>query len=97
MVMSPLAPHFPMDADEKWKRFDPEQLKVRKNFRGNIMESEEVTRERLANYYAMIENLDWNIGRLVEAVENTEGFENTMIIYISDHGDFRWKSRHGLY
>lgn len=94
MVMSPLAPHFPLDADEKWKRFDPEKLKVRKNFRGHVLESEAGPRERLANYYAMIENLDWNIGRLVEAIENTAGFENTLIIYISDHGDFA--GSHGM-
>jgi arylsulfatase A-like enzyme len=94
MVMSPLAPHFPLDADEKWKRWDPEKLKVRKNFRESILEKEPALRERLANYYAMIENLDWNIGRLVEAVQNTKGFENTLIIYFSDHGDFA--GSHGM-
>ena len=52
------------------------------------MISDDKMREFLALYYAMIENLDWNIGRLVEALETTEGFENTLVIYVSDHGDF---------
>ncbi len=51
-------------------------------------------RECLASYYAMIENLDHNIGRLVEIVTSTPGFEETVIVYISDHGDFM--GSHGL-
>lgn len=88
MVVSPLAPHFPLDADEKWKHFDPKELKVRNNFRGNELVSDNEMKKLLALYYAMIENLDWNIGRLVETIETTSGFENTLIIYVSDHGDF---------
>ena len=38
-------------------------------------------------YYAMIANLDWNIGRLFEAVEKTGIAENTLIVFSSDHGE----------
>ncbi len=51
-------------------------------------------RECLASYYAMIENLDHNIGRLVDAITTKPGFEDTVIVYISDHGDFM--GSHGL-
>jgi len=45
-------------------------------------------REHLATYYAMIENLDWNIGRLMETIGATAGFEDTLTVYFSDHGDY---------
>lgn len=38
-------------------------------------------------YYAMTANLDWNIGRLLAAVERLELFENTIVVFTSDHGE----------
>jgi arylsulfatase A-like enzyme len=37
-------------------------------------------------YAAMIYNLDWNIGRLVEALQATGLSENTLIVFTSDNG-----------
>jgi arylsulfatase A-like enzyme len=37
-------------------------------------------------YAAMIENLDWNIGRLLAALERTGAAENTLVIFTSDNG-----------
>ncbi|MEK3885037.1 sulfatase [Paenibacillus sp. PL2-23] len=37
-------------------------------------------------YAAMIDNLDWNIGRLLQALEETGQAENTVIIFTSDNG-----------
>jgi len=37
-------------------------------------------------YAAMVENLDWNVGRLVEAVQQSGGAANTLIIFSSDNG-----------
>lgn len=37
-------------------------------------------------YAAMIYNLDWNIGRLMDAVEETGQTDNTIIIFTSDNG-----------
>ena len=53
MVLSVEAPHFPLEAPEEFKRFDPDTLQVRPNF-----EDTPEMREQLALYYAMIENLD---------------------------------------
>lgn len=39
------------------------------------------------NYYAMTANLDWNIGRLLAAVEKAGLGENTIIVFTSDHGE----------
>lgn len=38
-------------------------------------------------YYAMTTNLDWNIGRLVKAVENLGLNDDTIFVFTSDHGE----------
>ena len=51
-----------------------------------------------AAYYSLVEYLDDNVGRVVDAVERTIGLDNTIIVYASDHGesmginDFYWKT-----
>lgn len=85
LTLSVEPPHFPLEAPERNQRFDPDQLVVRENFG----EKEQDLRRQLAIYYAMIENLDENIGRLLDALNRLPGFrDNTLIAYISDHGDF---------
>ena len=84
LVLSVEPPHFPLEAPEENLRFDPDTLQVRPNF-SDTPEN----REQLAIYYAMIENLDQNVGRLLNTADNVQGFrENTLSIYTSDHGDF---------
>ena len=38
-------------------------------------------------YYAMTANLDWNIGRVLEAVEQLGLYKNTIFVFTSDHGE----------
>jgi len=38
------------------------------------------------NYAGMIENLDWNTGRLIDALKKSGKLENTIIIFTSDNG-----------
>lgn len=40
-----------------------------------------------AGYYAAVSALDWNVGRIVDALDETGLRRNTMVIYLSDHGD----------
>jgi arylsulfatase A-like enzyme len=56
----------------------------------------ESMRHALAQYYAMIENLDWNVGRLVDALQSDPRFAGpeTLVCYTSDHGEFL--GSHGL-
>ena len=104
LVLSVEPPHFPLEAPEAFKRFDPATLSTRKNFFDSSgmlenrphVEDSPWMRERLAIYYAMIENLDWNIGRLLETLARLPHFaDNTLIVYISEHGDFM--GSHGLF
>jgi arylsulfatase A-like enzyme len=43
-------------------------------------------RELLAVYYAVISNVDKQVGRIVAALRETNQFDNTIIIFSSDHG-----------
>lgn len=67
-------------------------------FRGNVPDvgwvREQAARE-LAGYYAAIENLDWNVGRVRDALEEAGLTESTHIIFFSDHGDMH--GSHGLF
>ena len=41
---------------------------------------------RMAVYAAMVDRMDRNIGRLVEALKRNGRFENTLIVFLSDNG-----------
>lgn len=84
LVLSVEPPHFPLEAPDAFKRLSPGELRTPPSF----ADSPEM-REMLATYYAMVENLDWNIGRLREGLAALPGFqENTLTVYFSDHGDY---------
>jgi arylsulfatase A-like enzyme len=92
LVLSIEPPHFPLEVPDRFKRFDQGAL----NLRPNCDDTAE-RREHVANYYAMIENLDWNIGRLLSAMEKLPAFrgDQTCVSYISDHGELM--GSHGLF
>lgn len=48
-----------------------------------------------AAYYAMIDLIDRQVGRLVEALRETGQYENTVVIFMSDHGEML--GDHGIY
>ncbi len=86
-VLSVQPPHNPYIASEEWMQsHTPGKVELRENV-PNVPRVVERARRDLAGYYAMIENLDWNIGRLREALEESGLTNNTHIIFFSDHGD----------
>ncbi len=90
LVLSVEPPHFPLEAPSSFMRFDTDTMVFRPNF-GDSPEM----RQALATYYAMIENLDWNIGRLLDAISTIDQFQkNLLTVYLSDHGDYM--GSHGL-
>ncbi len=40
------------------------------------------------HFYAMVSNVDRNVGRIVEAIEKAGQLDNTIFILTADHGDF---------
>lgn len=48
--------------------------------------TEEIVRAELAAYYAVIEEMDEQIGRILRALDENREAENTIVIFSSDHG-----------
>jgi len=57
--------------------------------------SDEQKRHIVAAYYAMVELIDDNVGRMIEALKATGQYENTLVIFMSDHGELL--GDHGLF
>ncbi|MEM7537638.1 MAG: sulfatase [Chloroflexota bacterium] len=86
-VLSLQPPHDPYVAPAEWmQRHTPGSVQLRPNV-PNIPRVIETARRDLAGYYAMIENLDWNVGRIRSTLVEAGLAHNTHIIFFSDHGD----------
>lgn len=48
--------------------------------------TKEDVQEFIAEYYAMITHMDENLGRILDAVEESGQAENTIIVFTADHG-----------
>jgi len=51
--------------------------------------------EIIAGYYAHITALDWNFGRLIEALDQLALARDTLVIFTSDHGDMLFSQGRG--
>ncbi|MBO9609088.1 MAG: sulfatase [Paenibacillaceae bacterium] len=86
-VVSIEPPHPPHTAPEAYMdMFRDKPVKLRPNVPLDHPQLEEF-RAYLRAYYAQIANLDFNIGRMLQALEETGQLEDTIIFYFSDHGD----------
>jgi len=56
-----------------WGRLRPEQRRLLPSWR--------------RGYYAMAANLDWNIGRLLAALDKAGAAADTIVVFTSDHGE----------
>jgi arylsulfatase A-like enzyme len=86
-VLSVQPPHDPYLAPPEYmSRHNPANLQMRPNVPA-IARIEAQARRELAGAYAQIENLDWNVGRVRQALAQAGLDEDTHIIFFSDHGD----------
>ncbi|NOZ19779.1 MAG: sulfatase [Planctomycetes bacterium] len=78
-------PHAPYQlVPDKYKAmYDPSKIALRPN-------AKDPDRQVLADYYAAITALDWNMGRMMEALDRLGIAEDTLVVYSSDHGDMLW-------
>ena len=84
-------PHSPMQVpDEYWERFESKELAMR----NRDPESEDVPKTRAA--LAMVENIDWNVGRVLAKLDELELGGNTIVLYFSDNGPNSWRWNGGM-
>ena len=73
---------------------DRKGAEIRKSYSRIGEQSDDQLREIIANTYGQIALIDHNVGRILIALEEAGLAENTIVIYISDHGD--WLGDYGL-
>lgn len=100
MILSVEPPHDQFDAPakyrEKWTNREvavSPNVDLEQNYYLRSPGSKHIL-DDLRCYYAMIENLDDNIGRLQSLLQQQGQLENTAIVFLSDHGELM--GAHGL-
>jgi len=103
-VASFIKPHHPFDPPKAWaERYDPEQLDILPGWTDERPEQdvelqkgyfpfEGLTttslRRVMAHYYATIQHIDHQVGRMVDVLKRKGIYDNTLIVYTSDHGEY---------
>jgi arylsulfatase A-like enzyme len=83
-------PHSPMQVPDRfYEKFANADLKLRAR---NKQEELDVTRAALA----MCENIDWNVGRILDKLEELKLAGNTIVVYFSDNGPNGWRWNGGM-
>jgi len=98
--------HYSLDLDNRpWWHRDFLEIPIRANIKrphaqGGVDwgQKGELTEQQLrditAVYYGMITAIDHQVGRMLDALEAKGALENTIVVFISDHGE--WLGDHGL-
>ena len=97
-------PHHPFDPPAPWdERYDPEALIPPPGWTDQIPEADRVhgkayfdyepltlpvLRRVMAHYYATISHLDHHVGRLLDRLRERRLYHDTLIIFVSDHGEY---------
>ncbi len=85
------APHAPMQVpDLWWNKFKDKELTMLADER--VEEDIPFTRAALA----MCENIDWNVGRIMDKLKESGLEENTIVLYFSDNGPNGWRWNGGM-
>lgn len=97
MHISFFGPHHPYSTCEPWdSMYDPKEVQLpptwgkvqpgaQKGFRADWPES--TWREIIAKYSGNISAIDYQIGRIITALKEKGLWDNTLIVFTSDHGD----------
>ncbi len=99
-----IKPHHPFDCPAPWsKLYDPEQLSLPPDWLDEPLERDlkrspgyyphakltpELMRKIKAQYYASITQIDYYVGQMVEVLKRKGLYEDTLILYTADHGEY---------
>jgi arylsulfatase A-like enzyme len=98
-----IKPHHPFDPPKKWvELYDPDSLallpgwieksidrdlEIHTGYFKNAELNEDALRKSMAYYYASITQIDFEVGRMIKILKDKGLYDNTIIIYTSDHGE----------
>lgn len=104
MFVSYIKPHHPFDPPAPYDTlYDAEALQLLPGYTEFVsdmdyehnqgyFDNKKLTFNKLkkimAHYYGSISHMDYHIGRIISALKQKGLYENTMILYTSDHGDY---------
>jgi arylsulfatase A-like enzyme len=104
LMMGFIKPHHPFDPPDPWhKMYDPDKLTIlpgwldeplahdialRRGYFDNRTLTEPALRRVMAYYYATISHMDAQIGRVIERLKETRRYDNTLIVFTADHGEY---------
>jgi arylsulfatase len=77
--LTPNAPHGPYTAPDAWKK----------------RHVEAGLSDNAAGFCGMVENIDWNVGRLLAKLDEWSLAENTLVIFLGDNGTCQYKLFNG--
>jgi arylsulfatase A-like enzyme len=84
-------PHSPFCVpDAYWNRFKDDPVKMR----GQEGDREELPTTRCI--LAMLENQDWNVGRILKKLDDLKLSDNTIVVFFSDNGPNTWRWNGGM-
>ena len=66
--------------------FDNGEMKIRDEELAPWPRTPEIVRQHIAAYYAMISHLDFHMGRVLKALEESGQAENTIVVFAGDNG-----------
>ncbi len=104
MTVSFVKPHHPFDPPQAWADlYDPEKIDLLPGWTPESLERDlafnqgffpnrnlnaGIMRKITAYYYATISQIDYQIGRMIDVLKRKGIYDNTMIVFTSDHGEF---------
>ena len=109
--VSVIEPHDPFISTKKYyDMYENIELELPKSFNDDLLDKPNIYRrgkkvfenmtekdhiESIKNYYAMITEIDYEYGKIIDLLEEKGELSNTIIIFTSDHGEAL--SSHGIY
>jgi arylsulfatase len=99
-----IKPHHPFDPPAPWDQmYDPQaltllpgwtevpldrDLKRSRGYFPHAAHTEAKVRRAMAYYYATISQIDHHVGRMIDALRRRGLYDDTLIVYTSDHGEY---------
>ncbi len=99
-----IKPHHPFDPPAPWhEKYDPEKLTILPGWTEACLDRDyqfsrgyfdnktlniPALRKVMAFYYATITQIDHHVGRMIEVLKKKGLYDNTTIVFTSDHGEF---------